>query len=516
MPDTPRTTPAPLAYSYIRFSTARQADGDSLRRQNAKAAEYAARKGLQLDESLTYRDLGVSAYDRSNVTKGALGLFLAAVEAGKVPPGSFLLVEQLDRLSRADPMKAIDVIRTIVDGGVSIITLTDESVIDKSNASDLGVMLNAIVVMSRAHEESKRKSQMLSDFWQEKRVQRPPVLTAECPRWLRVKPDRSGFEPIPEKAESVRRVIELMAGGFGNVAIARRANAEKWPVPGLGDSWHATLVSRIARNRAVIGEHQPHKKTEGVRLPIGEPWPDYYPAVVDETLFNLATAARANRADLPRRRDNRYLNVFQGVIKCACGSSLSRKYKGSSAQPGYVQYQCTDRIRGVTNCKSISALKLHPALLRGILETDAEAVADDDFTTWARDEVTSAETVLREEQAKLANLLDMLEGLTDRKDSPALLLRIRQREQSINERKQHLERVTKDLLALMDMNAGNPVDGTLQETLDKLTGDEHIDYRAALHERILRAISSIVVNTATMFASITWRNGRAVTQIPLE
>ncbi|WP_258237453.1 recombinase family protein, partial [Arcobacter sp. AHV-9/2010] len=143
---------------------------------------------------MTYRDLGVSAYDRSNVTKGALGLFLAAVEAGKVPPGSFLLVEQLERPSRADPMKAIDVIRTIVDGGVSIITLTDESVIDKSNASDLGVMLNAIVVMSRAHEESKRKSQMLSDFWQEKRVQRPPVLTAECPRWLRVKPDRSGFE----------------------------------------------------------------------------------------------------------------------------------------------------------------------------------------------------------------------------------------------------------------------------------------------------------------------------------
>jgi DNA invertase Pin-like site-specific DNA recombinase len=33
----------PKAYSYIRFSTPEQAAGDSLRRQTAKAREYAAR-----------------------------------------------------------------------------------------------------------------------------------------------------------------------------------------------------------------------------------------------------------------------------------------------------------------------------------------------------------------------------------------------------------------------------------------------------------------------------------------
>ena len=52
------------------------------------------------------RDEGLSAFHQKHVTKGALGTFLAAVEAGKVPPGSVLIVEALDRLSRANPMDA--------------------------------------------------------------------------------------------------------------------------------------------------------------------------------------------------------------------------------------------------------------------------------------------------------------------------------------------------------------------------------------------------------------------------
>ena len=67
------------AYSYIRFSTKRQAKGDSLMRQLDKSRAYAAEHGLDLQES-SFEDLGVSAFDRSNVTKGALAAFIKAVE----------------------------------------------------------------------------------------------------------------------------------------------------------------------------------------------------------------------------------------------------------------------------------------------------------------------------------------------------------------------------------------------------------------------------------------------------
>lgn len=48
-------------YSYMRFSTDEQLKGDSLRRQSDAAKTYADSHGLELDEELTYRDLGDQA-----------------------------------------------------------------------------------------------------------------------------------------------------------------------------------------------------------------------------------------------------------------------------------------------------------------------------------------------------------------------------------------------------------------------------------------------------------------------
>lgn len=47
---------APTAYSYIRFSSPQQAEGDSLRRQAERAEAY-CRRGWTLSGA-TYRDLG--------------------------------------------------------------------------------------------------------------------------------------------------------------------------------------------------------------------------------------------------------------------------------------------------------------------------------------------------------------------------------------------------------------------------------------------------------------------------
>ena len=97
-------TSSAIAYSYVRFSHPDQAKGDSLRRQTDAAAAWCERNGVRLDTSTTFRDLGRSAYTgahRSNPDRHALAAFLKLVEAGKVPRGSFLIIENLDRLSWA-------------------------------------------------------------------------------------------------------------------------------------------------------------------------------------------------------------------------------------------------------------------------------------------------------------------------------------------------------------------------------------------------------------------------------
>src|SRR5688572_21246038 len=112
------------AYSYIRFSTPEQERGDSLRRQAQAAAVYAASHNLDLVED-SYQDLGISAYHGSNAETGMLAEFMDAVRTRIIPKGSYLLIESMDRLSRAKPRKAIRILESICDEGIIVVTLAD-------------------------------------------------------------------------------------------------------------------------------------------------------------------------------------------------------------------------------------------------------------------------------------------------------------------------------------------------------------------------------------------------------
>src|SRR5437879_2330587 len=69
------TPPKPKAYSYLRFSTPDQLKGDSQRRQLEAARSYAREQGLELDEELTFHDLGVTAFRGKNANVGMLARF---------------------------------------------------------------------------------------------------------------------------------------------------------------------------------------------------------------------------------------------------------------------------------------------------------------------------------------------------------------------------------------------------------------------------------------------------------
>ncbi len=115
------------AYLYERWSTEAQAEGDSARRQLAAAERYASQHpGLTLDRTSTWRDAGVSAFRSGNLKEStALATFLRAVESKKIPKGSYLLIENFDRLSRAAPLQALNALQRLLSLGVYVVTLTD-------------------------------------------------------------------------------------------------------------------------------------------------------------------------------------------------------------------------------------------------------------------------------------------------------------------------------------------------------------------------------------------------------
>src|SRR5262245_10201007 len=127
MPAIPSVPSNALAYSYVRFSTPEQAKGDSLRRQAEAAADWCQRHQVTLDTGTTLRDLGRSAYlgeHRKNPDRYALAAFLKMVDAGKIPRGSYLIIESLDRLTREHVRAGLMLLLGLIEAGVCIVQLS--------------------------------------------------------------------------------------------------------------------------------------------------------------------------------------------------------------------------------------------------------------------------------------------------------------------------------------------------------------------------------------------------------
>jgi DNA invertase Pin-like site-specific DNA recombinase len=328
----------PLAYSYIRMSTDIQLKGDSRRRQLEKSAEYTKKHQLVLADDAQLEDIGISAFRGANVQGGALGKFLEAVKAGKIAPGSFLLVESLDRLSRQRPDKSLSLFLDLVGAGINIVTFGDDHVY-RAGKTDANELLFSLFILSRAHEESVTKSKRVGAAWAQKRLHASTKpMTKTCPAWLRMRSDGRGYELLEDRAKIVRSIFEDTVAGMGNFVITRRLNQRGVPHFGKSNGWQNSYVAKILNNRAVIGEFQPHILIPETRkrAPIGEAIKDYYPRVIEDKLFYRAQLARKDRVAIGRGRKGQYVsNLFSGIAFChECGSPMRFENKGPPPEGG--------------------------------------------------------------------------------------------------------------------------------------------------------------------------------------
>lgn len=257
----------PKAYSYIRFSSVRQQRGDSVARQTKLSVEYAAKNGLDLDTDLNLSDLGISAFDRSNLNKGALGQFLRLVEESRIPHGSYLLVESLDRLSRDKVMDALHIFMGILKAGITVVTLADEQVYSYEKVNEnWSSLIMSIVIMSRANEESAMKSHRIRSSWDAKRKNiGNKRLTKRCPYWLKPTADEKGFEFIPERVEIVRRIFKMSMEGVGGATIVKMFNKEGVPVfSPKSNGWQNSYIEKVFNSVSVYGALQLGSARSGI------------------------------------------------------------------------------------------------------------------------------------------------------------------------------------------------------------------------------------------------------------
>jgi DNA invertase Pin-like site-specific DNA recombinase len=325
-----------VAISYQRFSSPKQARGDSTRRQTDLAEQYCERHGLRLID--TFLDAGVSGYTGANLSdESALKALLDAVRAGKFKPGTRLIVESLDRLSRREISVAVRLFLDIIDSGLIIVALIDgEQIFTKERVdNDITALIIAIVILSRANNESKNRRERALQAQEAARAkarQYKIPITAKCPAWLTLvgKGDARRFVVDKGRAKLVQRILKLAASGLGQYEISRILNQENVPTLTGRPKWRTGSVAHILTSQAVIGTYQPlHWIADGGRtrkmVKAGDPIEGYFPAVVNKHLYDrarLATSRRLSRT--PGRRPRAYSNLVPRLGRCAvCGGKLA-------------------------------------------------------------------------------------------------------------------------------------------------------------------------------------------------
>jgi DNA invertase Pin-like site-specific DNA recombinase len=401
----------PQAYSYLRMSTDLQLKGDSRRRQLDASRAYAEANKLHLAEGAELEDIGVSAFKGANVRDGALGQFLDAVKSGTVKPGSYLLVESLDRLSREEVLTAQSLFLSIIQAGIHLVTLVDGRVY-RAGKTDLGDLIVSLVIMSRAHEESQTKSHRISAAWKNKRNEATGLrpMTKWCPAWLTLLPDRTGYELNPVRAEIVREIFRDTASGIGMYTVANRLNGAGIATFGGPNGWHQSYISKILANRSVLGEFQPHTRIDGKRVAQGPAIKNYFPAIIDEELFFRAQHSKSQRAMGKAgagRKGAGFANLFSGLATCAyCKSQMLFENKGSGRKGG--TYLVCDGSRRQRDCPAIRwrYRDFEASFLAFVQELDIESLLNESADAEKRNRLSGELSALQGELSSVSDLME--------------------------------------------------------------------------------------------------------------
>jgi DNA invertase Pin-like site-specific DNA recombinase len=391
------------AYSYIRFSNATQALGDSYRRQREQADEYCLANDLQLVDSNEYLffDQGKSAYKANHLDDtGELSRFLGLVNSGAIPVGSYLLVESLDRLSRERVKDALPRFLDLLNKGINVVTLADKKLYT-SDYNELDLIIS-IVLMSRAHEESATKATRISKAWANKhtlaRSEGKP-LGKQRPLWLEYSPD--GYTLIPDRVQIVQTIFQLAIDGYGHRAIAAQLNQQGLPPftasqKNASGLWANSSIAHILRSRAVLGEYQPHQlvsvKEEGgkdtrTRQPVGDVIAGYFPAVITEDQWYSAQHAVASRKRNQSTKPSKNFNVWSGIAHCLrCSSNLHISNRVALNKKTNIRttrkvLRCFNSIKGVCKAKNIPLLPSEMMFREILAKVDSLALIQDSSAT---------------------------------------------------------------------------------------------------------------------------------------
>jgi DNA invertase Pin-like site-specific DNA recombinase len=353
--------------SLRRFSSEKQSGNTSLTRQQELAQAIADRNGWTLREDWGITQEAVSAYKKHNFP--ALLALIDDVKKGVIPPGTVVVVEKIDRLTRASLDEGREMLRLMLLADIELCD-SEGYHYTKADLNDIVKLLTMCLRITAANEYSANISIRVKKANQIRasRIAKGEVLLTnqegfgrkDVPAWIVC--NGKGFE-LNERAEIFGSIFADYLNNVGSGMIARNLNKNGVKsIRGKG-AWSQSIVYRILSDRRTIGEIKAN----------GQTVKGYYPSLItEETFLTVQAKLQDNRGKRPvgNKSTGQVTNLFGGIGYCTCGE----KIKVVNGHGGKF-ITCYGKINGTKDCKApmtkylpfeqaaLTILKLNPSQL---------------------------------------------------------------------------------------------------------------------------------------------------------
>ena len=444
------------AIPYVRFSSAKQAQGSSAARQQEAIGRWLLANPEYTLSNLRFEDLGKSGWSGEHLEHG-FGQLLAAIEHNEIKAGDVILIEALDRAGRLPAMEMLPLLSKIVNSGVNIVTLDDSIIYDKESANSNHLFL-LVAKVQQANQYSDTLSRRVKASYKARRQKAAAGVSIKrsTPVWI----DKEN-QLIPELAPLIQQAFEDFASGLGERRIYDRIKDKHPALAKLNPS----TIKRWMGNRTAIGY-----------------WGDIadaHPPVVSKELYyrvqrRLEGITRTTAA--PKK------HLLAGLVKCgACGGGFV--YKKLSKAPHCMG--CGRRSRlGDDGCSNKTNIPVQ--LIEYIRALTYASALQRAFAGQRASSSEKIQIELEGEIAEVSRNINRLAGLIARFDSPE----IEEQLEAATERRASLQAQLANLVALPDTDDFSDI---LWEGEDMLDDDP-----AKLNALLQQANYQIICNGRTI------------------
>jgi len=331
---------------------------------------------------------------------GMLAQFIEKARNGEIEKGSYLIIEKLDRFSRAEPLEIGGLISKLIKNyGINLVILTPvQKVVTRQEIANLDVVMLIQMELQLAHASSKEKSYRISKIWEKKRkeIEDGENISQRIPAWTIFDAKNKKIILDKKKAKTIEYIFKRTIDGVGQTVLCKELTETYPPISpptstNTTPKWNKSYISKLLSDRRLLGEYQPHKffneendtgeiTIKKNRRPIGPPIKNYYPQVISEETFYAAQASKHKRTNEKTEERMDVLNLFRGLIfNKYSGNAMhfqTTRAKRKTGDP-YIQKRLCDygHLSGDTSCCpwSVEYYRFERLMLEALSEIDAKS-----------------------------------------------------------------------------------------------------------------------------------------------